>query len=354
MSTEITLYPKNGSREKLRKILLGLGFKRTSHLWKWPPGSLHYAWFDTTDFRSFDGVEASIYLPSEDEKKKYGYCEWALHTRTRASASPADKEMQNLTIREGRKQCDGNFYNDSYGVNRYTQVEADNRDPASRGIYLSYEFAQLNIKAVRYALPKPNEGFEKMVGTDLEPLSTADPARVLYNALIPFAVAVVEYFFSQSFKILLHYEPRARDRLRQQNRKIEAADVLAIERGDKTLEDVIANWYSFQNIASINNAFSEWIGLDFWKLLRQRKKIGRQVQFLEKRLNELIEFRHGVVHRLSLDIELKRPQIQEMLDLVLVLMEVFVDHLEKDLGKVIRHRTSLRTAARKRRTRPAH
>jgi hypothetical protein len=185
-------------------------------------------------------------------------------------------------------------------------------------------------------LPEPIEDLEKLVGTKLEALATFDPTRVLYNALVPFAVAALEHFFSQTFKILLRYDSTAKKRLEKQTRKVELADVLAIEAKTRTIEDVVADWYSFQNITSIHNAFSEWFGIDFWKLLRQRKKIGKRISLLENRLDQLIKYRHGVVHGLSIDVEMRKQQIQEVLDLALAVIDVFVDHLEKSRGKRIR------------------
>jgi hypothetical protein len=200
----------------------------------------------------------------------------------------------------------------------------------------STEFVSGNIRAVRFALPEPHAGFEKLVDTELEALATGDPTRILYNALVPFAVAALEHFFSQSFKILLRYETAARKRLEKQTRKVELSDVLAIESGTKSIEDVISDWYSFQSISGIHNAFSDWFGIDFWNLLRKRKKVGRRISVLENRLNQLIELRHGVIHRLSIDVGMRKQHIQEVLDLALAVIEVFVDHLETDHGKCIR------------------
>jgi len=336
MSIEVVLHPRNATRDQLRRFLVQRGYRATRHLWDWPKGSLNYYWFDDTDYRSFVGVEANIYPPTkENQLEELGYCDWALHTRTREFASPVDKEEQNAVIRLARKMVGGSFYNDRHGKNRYTPTEKDRRDAPARGIYLTYELVTQDITAVRFALPEPTEGMEKLVGTKLEALSTADPVRVLYNALVPFAVAALEHFFSQCFKILLRYDKAARKRIEKQTRKVELSDVLAIEVGAKTIEDVIADWYSFQNISSIHNAFSDWFGIDFWKLLRQRKKVGRRISLLESRLNQLIEFRHGVVHRLSIDVEMRKQQIQEVLDLALAVIEVFVDHLEKNNGKCI-------------------
>jgi len=337
MSVEVVLHPINATRDQLRRFLEQRGYRATKHLWDWPKGTLNYHWFDDTDYRSFNGVEATIYPPTDEEAlKKLGQCDWAVHTRTRASASPDDKKEQNELIRSARKLFGGSFYNDWHGKNRYTQMTKDRRDAASRGIYLAYEFVSQNIIAVRFALPEPNEGLEKLVGTKLEALATADTTRVLYNALVPFAVAALEHFFSQCFKILLRYDTAARKRLEKQTRKIELSDVLAIESGAKSIEDAISDWYSFQNITSIHNAFSDWFGIDFWKLLRKRKKVGRRISMLESRLNQLIDFRHGIIHRFSIDVEISKQQIQEVFDLALAIIDVFVDHLEKNHGKLIR------------------
>ena len=337
MSVEIIFHPRNTTRDRLRQFLEERGYRPTGHLWDWPKGSLNYHWFDDSDYRSFDGVEATIYPPTnEKDLKKLGQCGWALHTRTRSSGSPADKQQQNETIRAARREFGGSFYNDWRGKNRYTQVHQDGRDAPARGIYLAYELVRHNISAVRFALPEPTEGLEKLIGTKLEALATMDATRVLYNALVPFAVAALEHFFSQTFKILLRYDSTAKKRLEKHTRRVEFSDVLAIEARTKTIEDVVADWYSFQSISSIHNAFSEWFSVDFWNLLRQRKKIGKRISLLETRLDQLIKFRHSIVHGLNINVEMRKPQIQEVLDLTLAVIDVFVDHLEKSRGKRIR------------------
>jgi hypothetical protein len=335
MSIEVILYPKAATKEQLRKHLLSLGYRRVEHLWEWPEGLMHFGWFETEDFKSIDGVEATIYPPPEESQQKYGQCPWALHTRTRAPASVFDKEYQNHTIRTARKLFGGNFYNDWHGVNRYTPLWIDEKGPAGRGIFLSYEIVMQNIGAVKYALPQPSH-MAPDSGQLGEFLSRHDPIRILYNALVPFAVAALEHFFGQSFRILLRYDTGAQKRLSEQSRKIEIQDALAISRGERTIEDVVADWYSFQNVQSIHSAFKDWFGMDIWKLLRRRKKIGSRITFLEKRLNELIQFRHGIIHRFEFDLDLTREQIGELLDTARVIIDTFVDHLEKDRGMKIR------------------
>src|ERR1043166_6446681 len=130
MSTEVTLYSASATKELLRRHLILLGYQPSDHLWHWPKGSLHFQWFEAEDFKSIDGVEATIYPLSEDEKLKHGPATWALHTRTRASASSFDKEYQNHTIRTARRVFGGHFYNDWHGTNRYTPLWDNKKTPA--------------------------------------------------------------------------------------------------------------------------------------------------------------------------------------------------------------------------------
>ena len=125
----------------------------------------------------------------------------------------------------------------------------------------------------------------------------------------------------QSFKILLRYDEKARQRVIEQNRKVGIKDVIAIRDGSKTFEDVVANWYSFQRIASINSAFKSCLNIDVSAILHKRKKIGQRLPVLEQRLTSLIEYRHGVVHRFDINLGLEKKEIEEVFDLVVVIID---------------------------------
>jgi hypothetical protein len=337
VSLEIILHPKAASRDNIARRLRDLGYRPTKHLWDWHKDSLNFHWFEHTDYLSYDGVEATIYKASSD-KHQLGACEWALHTHTRSSASPADKDHQDETIRSARAKFGGNFYNDWHGRNRYTRREPDGRDAVSRGIYISYEIICQHIRDVRYATPPPTGDFAK-----LAELAVIDPTRVLYNALVPFALASLESFFSSCFKILLRYDTKAQEKLRQQSRKVDFEDVIAVKNGARTVEDIVADRYSFQNIASIDRAFSEWFGIDFWAIIRKRKKLGNKIALLEDRLNCIIDFRHGIIHRMEVDRRLAKSQVDDIFAATLAIIDAFVEHIEKRRGTPIRD-ASLRLA----------
>lgn len=331
MSIEIVLHPKHASKRELATLLTELGFIRTEHLWAWPKGSSHFAWFDQTEYRSFDGVEATIYPPTEEAQANLGSCAWALHTRTRASASPADKGQQNHVIRTARRRFGGTFINDWYGRNRYTKVLPDPRDSRARGIYLTYTWITTEVRSVRLALPQPNKELEKLVGTELDELATSDPTRVLYNAIIPFAVAALETFLRRCFEILLQYDDSARGKLREETRKVEMVDVLKLHEGEKTIEEIIADQYSFQNLDSAHKAFRKWLSIDLGTILRTRKRIGSRRPILADRTRQLIGQRHAFVHHFGVDRYLRQEDVRETLDLVLAVIDTLVLHLEEQV-----------------------
>lgn len=334
MSIEIILHPQEATKTDLRQLLLTRGYAKCGHLWQWPKGSANYQWYEYSDFKSFDGVEATIYPPAEEDRHE-GDCGWALHTRSRASASTFDRVEQNALIREARRRFGGSFYNDWYGKNRYIQVPPEERCAAGRGIFLLYEFVTQQVRAVEFTLP--NLDSRAFDGRPLpEPLAQHDPARVLYNALVPFAVAALEHFFGEAFRILLHYERGAHARLVDHPHKVEMRQLMSVSEGQQTVEEVVASWYSFQNLNGIHKAFDDWLDIDVWGILRARRRLGRRVAFLDEHLQWLIQRRHGVVHHFELDPEIDREALAGLLGTVLAIVDTFVDHLEGPRGIKIR------------------
>ena len=76
-------------------------------------------------------------------------------------------------------------------------------------------------------------------------------------------------------------------------------EVVSIAEGERSLEDIVVGWYSFQK------AFCEWLGIDFRATLRRRRRLGKRVVTLDAEFGRMIEARHGVIHRLQIDPELR-------------------------------------------------
>jgi len=228
MGRDVTLYPKKASREDLKKYLEGLGFVKCGHFWDWPKGTLNYSWFDYEDFKSIDGVSADVYPLSGDELNITGN-KWALHVRNLYSASWHDVKMFNEVLRGARKIWGGNIQGD-YGTNRYAPLWDDKSTPISRGISSIYSHVEQEISAVKYALPDPSIKQQVAAGEKIDDLieftQRLDPSRVIYNGLVPFAVSMFEYFFSQAFQVLIKYDASALKKRSSHKQKLDFETLL--------------------------------------------------------------------------------------------------------------------------------
>ena len=152
---------------------------------------------------------------------------------------------------------------------------------------------------------------------------------MIYNGLVPFAVAMFEFFFSQAFQILIAYDEFALEKIKSHRQKVEFNTLLALQNKEKTIESIIAESYTFQNLDQLNKAFKEWLNIDVRNLLYKKKKIGTSVRFLENRIAEIIQYRHGVVHRFSIDRSLTKQEYIYMLDAIEAAINEFVTFVER-------------------------
>lgn len=328
MGRDLTLYPKNASRKELSDYLESLGFTRCSHFWDWPKGTLNYSWFDHQDFRSIDGVSADIYPVSEQNITEN---EWALHVRNLYRASWHDVAMLNEVLRGARKRFGGTIKGD-YGTNKYAPLWDDKSTPVSRGISGVYQHVKQELSAVKYALPEPSinhpQPIEGKIDDFLEFIKSFDPSRVIYNGLVPFAVAMFEYFFSQAFQVLISYDKLALEKRENHKAKYEFSAILDIHRNKRSIEELIAENYTFQNLDQLNKAYKDWLDIDVRKIFFKKKRIGKSITFLENRISEIIQYRHGIVHHFAIDRSLTRDAYIHILDAISLAIEEFVLFIE--------------------------
>jgi len=137
-----------------------------------------------------------------------------------------------------------------------------------------------------------------------------------------------EYFFSRTFRVLIAYDPYALEKRTSHNARIDFSTLVQINNGDIAIEDIIAEAYTFQNLHQLNKAYRDWLEIDVRKILFKKKRIGRKVLFLENRLHEIIQYRHGVVHHFELDRSLTKEKYIAILDAVQASILEFVNALE--------------------------
>lgn len=330
MGRDVTLYPKKASRKELSDYLESLGFTRCNHFWHWPKGTFNYSWFDHQDFKSINGVSADIY-PVSEEEQSITKNEWALHVRNLYSASWYDVAMLNEVLRGARKRFGGTIKGD-YGTNKYAPLWDDKSTPVSRGISGVYQHVRQELSAVRFALPEPSIKHPQPNGGKiddfLELTQSLDPSRVIYSGLVPFAVAMFEYFFSQAFQVLIAYDKIALEKRENHKAKFEFSAILDIHSNKRSIEELIAENYTFQNLDQLNKAYKDWLDIDVRKIFFKKKRIGKSIAFLENRISEIIQYRHGIVHHFAIDRSLTRDGYIYILDAISLAIEEFVLYIE--------------------------
>jgi hypothetical protein len=242
--------------------------------------------------------------------------------------------MLNNVLRGARKLFGGTIKGD-YGTNRYAPLWKDESTPISRGVSAIFQRVDQDLRAVKFALPDsvmswpPSKPADAKMRDFVEFTQSLDPARVIYNGLVPFAVSMFEYFFSRVFRVLIAYDPYALAKRNSQNLRVDFPTLLQVSGGERTVEDVIAETYTFQNLDQLNKAYREWLNIDVRRLMYKKKRIGHKVSFLENRLQDIIQYRHGVVHHFELDRSLTKDGYIAILDAVEASITEFLDFLEK-------------------------
>lgn len=330
MGRDLRLYPKNASKADLVSFIKSFGkIQTSSHLWDWPEGTKHYFWFDDTDYRSTAGVEITIY-PIRGSERSLSSSDWAIHVRNTYSASWHDVEMLNKILRTGRKKFGGDIFGD-YGKNRYAPLWEDTSTPISRGFAWVYRMTHDNIGSVSYALPK-----ELDLGkgdTELDNvLSSLDPTRVIYNALIPFLVSMLEFYLKNTFIIALKYDSTAQDKVRDFRR-----EVISGGASDETVtEESIADSISFQDLRNVRKAFRKWLAVDVKQPLTLSTTTPEES--LWRRLDDLIKYRHDIIHRMGVDKSLSRSDFLRQAQLIEasldVLLKTFADKYQIDIEQI--------------------
>ena len=345
MSIETWYFPEKCTKTQLFDFLKSLGFRtsKTNMIWCGPEGTQHFYWFQEEDFMSTTGIDASLFPLDLESKKLWDTkATWGLRTRTSISASSLDQEQQNNVMRSARRLFGGFFINDYYGRNRYNKIPKWKTSPVGRGIARTYYEVFDALDRLEQTIPEEIvkslvSGGEKFDSNNdpyglWKAAQMMEPNRVLYNAIVPFIVASLEHFFSQVFQIMLKYDEKARKKLEDSKRKIPLDEVLQISRGERQLESVVADWFSFQNLDSIHSAFNEYYGIDVWKILRKRKRIRDKLPLLNEELKKLIQFRHGLVHHFQLDLAMDRNGLLGLLELAKLIIQMFVEEIEIRLG----------------------
>ena len=300
MGRDLYLHTESTNKKSLSDHIKSYGkISTTSHLWNWPKGSEHLLWFDQEDFKSITGVEITIF-PEIRGKSKF----WSLHVRNTYSASWHDVSMMNKILTDSKKKFRGTIDGD-YGENEVAPLWEDDTSPMSRGIDYITRKTCSSIKMLEVSLPQPWNNFQtanKPENSDekIEAfLAYVDPTRQIYIGLIPMLVAIFEFYFKETFRVLASYDKviSSKITLTSLNNNLDSPKII-----NSFIEKI-----KFQDLKNVRKIYNRYADLDIKSTIEESSN----VKDIYVKLKQLIEFRHDVVHRLDSDCVFTREDFLE-------------------------------------------
>ena len=138
--------------------------------------------------------------------------------------------------------------------------------------------------------------------------------------------------------ILLHDTYPPSDKYKTPNYCWDAYRIIEDLKKDKSIENIIAENYTFQNLNQLNKAYKDWLNIDVRKILYKKKRVGNSVSFLESRISDIIQYRHGIVHHFSIDRSLTKEGYIHILEAIEKGINEFIFFIERKYGfKVDEH-----------------
>lgn len=235
--------------------------------------------------------------------------------------SVSDHEIHNSTIKQLKLRFGGKFTTDS-GPNKYLEYDDIERRKDDAGCNLAYFHFRSNLNKISVFLSQQKAvNIEYKIDGKKYRVNTAE-ANV--TIALPFLVSILEEFLRNIYISLLTYSTKKKDIFKSS--RISNELLYDVTTSDLTIEKVIAQSKSFQNIVQINSIFKELDSkINFIDLL---KRTNPQKNNLE-RLENLIETRHVIIHQAKLSEGYKFEHFQNDIRLIEDIVVSFYSHLVK-------------------------
>ncbi len=261
------------------------------------------------EYKFFTGVH--VWLCDEDEE------EWVYRVRSQIFAAGYDLQKMNETLRSLKQYCDASFESD-YGKNRYFPEDTLIKG-AESGCYFAAERLFNNFSSLRYALSKyPSDIESEETMYQINGIPT--PSMFNANVYSTYLCSLIEEYFRTTYIALLKYSDRKEKIL---NVKFSPYDMVDISNGEKTVEEVFASTLSFQNIHKICSNFHALDNkLDIGQALK--KPYHNRKKNLYEQVNDILERRHGLIHRLEIDDSYRTENLQkDIQDVTIAIKRVY-------------------------------
>ncbi|MGH7596216.1 MAG: hypothetical protein ACREOI_07680 [bacterium] len=284
MGIGLFLYSKNSPKTKnIEKIIFPLGFKPVDE-----PSGRWYWWFKTDNYESIRGCHLDVMRVNDNQDYPKG-TKTVFSSHTSACRSYEDLEIQNRVLRELRNSFGGSIYDpqeDRYG---YIKNDIPKLSPAEKRCGLVYSHFEDNLGRAMIATSDLDRRYielRNLGNKDVE--LTYDKNMITNNFIVVFLVSVFESFLKDLFIAYLEMDREIQNRIFEKKSKIEYITLKELLENKKTLAEIEADSYTFQNLHSANLAYSNYCGINLFQIWNKKKKIGKRFFNILKLLEKLL------------------------------------------------------------------
>jgi hypothetical protein len=324
MSIDLLLYCKKVPKiSEIEEVIIPLGFKidEETSSEEYP----QYLWFEEKDLASLRGCWLSWYKGKIREAPRGTLTVFI--AKTYAGRSHEDLDMQNKVIKELKKRFGGSVYNGETGKYCYLRNDIPKLSYPEKRCGLAYNRMKENIGRIKLVARETPAETKPILGFDI--LSFNENV-IINNLLVPFLVSSLEDFLRSFFISYLESQSDVLELVYEQKGKLEYATVRDLLQGKVTLAECEANSYSFQNLSSANSAFQQYVKVSLYNIWNRRKKYdGRFYKVLEV-LQELLSFRHRIVHEAYIKSNLNKNDVVRYTKFVEYAGELLAQYLEEN------------------------
>jgi len=325
MSISLYLYSKESpTKTSIEQIIYPLGFKPVDE----SSGKLNYYWFKEENYESVRGVHLDILKAEQKDREIPRGTRTIFMATTYAGRCYEDIEMQNNVIRKLRSVFGGSVYNDDDGRYAYVTNYAPRLSPAEKRCGFVYSRFNNNIIKAKMAASDLDPHYFARKQFD-EDLASLDRGLVTNNLVAVFLVSIFETFLKDLFISYIETHPNLQEKIFDRTSKLDFQTLKVLLAREKSIVEVEADYYNFQNIPSANAAYSAFLQINLFQLWRRKKKIGGKFYRIIELIEELIELRHNIIHKAYLKPEFDKAEVNKYLKAVESSSELITDALEK-------------------------
>lgn len=328
MSLDLLLRSKSKpTAEEIESIIVPLGWERAEY------GSgkgISYRWFHREHYESLRGAWLFIYQGADlDEEDLPKGTLTLFHSYSNVGRSYEDLEAQNEVLRALRKAFGGSVFDPQESKCAYLVNNEPRFTPAEKACGLAYFNFQNNVGRASLLIERVGERAVRL-GELIPAMLTLDSAILRNNTIVPFLVATLEAFLKELFVAYLDMHPSVQERIYEKKSKLEYAQLRQLLSGDRTLAELEADDYVFQNLDSANAAYKRYLDIDIYTVLNTRKQYRKRNLFVRDVIREMLDLRHKIIHTAYIDVTLNEDKVERYLFYLQAAGRLFAQRLLHD------------------------